>query len=63
MNFQQEEKHCDCQNKTEIKDKHQPAVFGFSPWLSPAAAEPGARLHAETPPGPPPGTGRNPRVY
>lgn len=46
----------------DFKASNRPLTFRFSPWLSPAAAEPGARLHAETPPGPPPGTGRNQRV-
>lgn len=32
------------------------------PWLSRAAAGPGVRLHADTPRGPPPLTGRNPKV-
>lgn len=53
---------CASGTEGEFIDKHWPLTPGHSPWPSLEAAEPGARLHAETPPGPPPGTGRNPRV-
>lgn len=38
-------------------------VSGDTPWLGRVAAVPGARLHADTPRGPPPLTGLNPTVY
>lgn len=44
--------------QTEIKEMKS-IILVSAPWLSRAGAGPGARLHAETPPCPPPGTGRN----